>query len=180
MEKFLEFRDKWDYMPMQEKIAIAIKTDELNNKGSILYNSGSISESIKCFEQALEIMPINDDALPNLVICYKKVGLFFKIPILLSKLYIVNPTNVLKKKIIAFALLSLIIDNYEDEHDMGIVGLSELIEEIKEKYNIETTDDEIMEIYDKINEQYSNDILTWGYKQIMPMSSIREKYYSSK
>lgn len=190
MEKFLIFKKKWEEMSMSEKIPIAVETDRLNDMGYTFYHSNNITESIKYFEKALEVMPINGDALSNLVQTYKKAGLFSKIPLLLRKLYVLNPTSILKEKIIAFTLLSFIIDDYED--DMGMVSLSSIIKETKKNYDIDITDNEIMKVYSKINAQYSDDILTWGYRPYFDedeldvcsiystTSSKEEKCYYSK
>ncbi|MDO4729551.1 MAG: hypothetical protein Q4B43_11185 [Bacteroidota bacterium] len=180
MNTFLSFKNRWEKMPLQEKIKIAIQTDSLNNQGSFCHNSGDVTTAIQYFEKALEVMPINDDALSNLIKCYKKTKLYSKIPTLLKKLYIINPSNVLRQKMIAFTLISLIIENYESEHDIGIVGVSEIINTVEKFYEIHISDEDIMLVYDKINKSYSADILSWGTKPEGIFSSSYEKFYRSE
>lgn len=70
---------KWQSeFPMDVKIAIARKTDELNNIGAAYYNEDDLINAIHYFNEALEVMPINDDALENLAICYRMTNDFEK------------------------------------------------------------------------------------------------------
>lgn len=74
-DNFKAFTQKWNTsMPMNEKMLIAMQSDNLNNQGVYAYNGGDIHGAIRFYEQALSIMPNNDDALKNLRICYSKVG----------------------------------------------------------------------------------------------------------
>lgn len=74
-DNFNSFVQRWNTtMPMNEKIQIAQTTDALNNKGAIAYNNNDITGAIAYFEQALKVMPSNDDALQNLRMCYLQVG----------------------------------------------------------------------------------------------------------
>ena len=82
MNEFLEFQSKWQLITMEEKMRIAMQTDSYNNQGVLAYNSGNIQKAIEYFEKALTIMPINDDALSNLVICYKRNENYDTIPLL--------------------------------------------------------------------------------------------------
>lgn len=65
-----DFIHKWSKMPMNIKIEIADKTDALNNIGVVYESRNDIENAINYYNQALEIMPINDDALANLINCY--------------------------------------------------------------------------------------------------------------
>jgi tetratricopeptide (TPR) repeat protein len=85
-EELIEFQQKWYSMNMAEKQQIARETDRINNIGADFYNQDNFSEAIKYFEMALEVMPTNDDALKNLIICYKYIGEFDKIPAISRKL----------------------------------------------------------------------------------------------
>ncbi len=72
LQKFVQ---KWIHeTPMNVKINVAQRTDELNNAGCHHYDQDDYENAIKYFTKALEIMPINDDALKNLVSCYKATG----------------------------------------------------------------------------------------------------------
>lgn len=74
-DNFKNFAHKWNSsMPMQEKVQIAMKSDAINNRGAESYNNGDLNGAIRYFEQALSLMPNNDDALKNLKICYSKIG----------------------------------------------------------------------------------------------------------
>jgi hypothetical protein len=178
MNEFLEFQSKWQLMSMEEKMRIAMQTDSYNNQGALTYKSGDIQKAIEYFEKALAIMPINDDTLSNLIICYKHNEDYYKIPLLWAKLYQINHNQILKEKIIAFSLLSDIIGNYESEYDSGIAYLSNLLETIKDNYNINVSESEVFSIHNKINESYNRDIITYGNMRFMFMTSP-EKIYKS-
>lgn len=69
------FTHKWNTaMSMNDKMQIAMQSDGINNKGANAYNEGDFIGAIKYFEQALKVMPNNDDALKNLKVCYTKIG----------------------------------------------------------------------------------------------------------
>lgn len=85
-EDLIEFQQKWNSLDIVEKQKIARETDRINNIGADFYNQDNFNEAIKYFQMALEVMPTNDDALKNLVICYKYIGEFDKIPALSRKL----------------------------------------------------------------------------------------------
>lgn len=73
------FLQKWnEEYSVEKKIRIAQKSDELNNKGCEYYNNDDYENAILYFNKALEVMPINDDALKNLKICYKVTWNFSK------------------------------------------------------------------------------------------------------
>lgn len=159
MKEFLEFNRRWQAVPLEEKMRIAMQTDSYNNQGVFALRSGDIEQSIIYFQRALQIMPINDDALHNLITCYKKKGEYEKIPLLWAKLYIVEPTKRIEEKIIGYSLLTLLIDNYENGYDMGMVYLLRLLLYIKSNYNISVSEEDISKVCDKINQSWDTDIL---------------------
>ncbi len=74
-DDFLNFIHDWNNeIPRELKYAIAKRTDELNNIGVDLYELGDLENAIKFYNQALSVMPINDDALKNLKVIYSKVN----------------------------------------------------------------------------------------------------------
>lgn len=86
-DDFKSFIYKWNTsMSMQEKMQIARQSDFINNLGADAYDNNDYLNAIKYFEQALVIMPNNDDALKNLVICYKKTGNYQKVEEIKEKL----------------------------------------------------------------------------------------------
>lgn len=85
-ENIRQFQKKWKNMPMVEKQKIAIETDRINNIGANLYSQDKIHEAITFFNKALDVMPTNDDALKNLIICYKYIGELDKIPTITRRL----------------------------------------------------------------------------------------------
>lgn len=86
-DNFKAFTRKWNTsMPMNEKMQIAMQSDAVNNRGAVAYNNGDIMGAIKHFEQALQIMPNNDDALKNLRLCYSKIGNYSKVSEMEEKL----------------------------------------------------------------------------------------------
>ena len=85
------FKQKWENeVPMQQKMMIALQSDTLNNMGCDNYDNGNIETAINYFNQALQLMPINDDALKNLKLCYKKLGNNSKVMEIERKLNFVN------------------------------------------------------------------------------------------
>lgn len=86
-DNFKAFTQRWNTsMPMNEKIIIAMQTDNITNQGVDAYNSGNIQEAIRLYEQVLTIMPNNDDALKNLRICYSEIGRHDKAAEMVKKL----------------------------------------------------------------------------------------------
>lgn len=72
---FVKFIQDWKIeLPREIKYAIAKRTDELNNIGVDYYEEGDIENAINYYNQALSVMPINDDALKNLKICYTETN----------------------------------------------------------------------------------------------------------
>ncbi len=79
-DSFENFTHRWNTeMSMQEKMQIAMKSDILNNQGASAYNNGNVEYAILKFEEALKLMPNNDDALKNLRICYSKINDYSKV-----------------------------------------------------------------------------------------------------
>jgi hypothetical protein len=73
LEEIKSFHHKWKReLSMNARTDIANKTDKLNDIGCKYYNNDDYENAILFFKKALEVMPINDDALKNLVICYKE------------------------------------------------------------------------------------------------------------
>jgi tetratricopeptide (TPR) repeat protein len=78
-EVFINFIQKWNLEISRDlKYAIAKKTDELTNIGVDFYEEGDIENAINFYNQALSVMPINDDALKNLKICYSETNNILK------------------------------------------------------------------------------------------------------
>ncbi len=74
-DNFKDFTHRWSTsMPTQEKMQIAMQSDAVNNNGADAYNDDNIEVAISYFEQALKLMPNNDDALKNLRMCYSEIG----------------------------------------------------------------------------------------------------------
>lgn len=156
-DSFKDFVERFRAMSMQEKIQIATQTDLVNNQGADAYTNGNTELAIEKFLQALKIMPINDDALINLCRCYTKIGLYEKTIEPLKKLYYLNSNN--KNKIIGYSLLMHLLEDFDS--DGGVVSPSTLINFIKEKFEIITTDTEIKHIIQRINEPYNRHILVY-------------------
>lgn len=86
-ENFQIFIQKWNSgMPIEEKVQIAIKSDALCLEGVFAYNNDDYQNAIQYFEQAIEIMPNNDDALKNLKLCYSETGNQAKLNEIVKKL----------------------------------------------------------------------------------------------
>ena len=86
-ETFKAFNERWKTsMPLIEKMKIASQSDPLNDKGAHAYNDDDFQVAIMYLEQAIDIMPNNDDALKNLKICYRKIGNNEKLQLVQRKL----------------------------------------------------------------------------------------------
>jgi len=86
-DNFKAFTNKWNTsMSMKEKMLISMQTDTANNRGAESYNNGDLLNAIKYFEEALSIMPNNDDALKNLRLCYSEIGNYSKVSEMENKL----------------------------------------------------------------------------------------------
>lgn len=81
-EELIKFQQTWNSISMVDKQQIARETDRVNNMGVECYNQDNFADAIKYFKMAVKIMPMNDDALKNLIICYKYTGELDKIPAL--------------------------------------------------------------------------------------------------
>jgi tetratricopeptide (TPR) repeat protein len=71
IEEINQFLIQFKAFPREKKYDLAGKTDELNNKGVDYYEAGDKEKAILYYKKALEIYPINDDALKNLIVCYR-------------------------------------------------------------------------------------------------------------
>lgn len=69
-KKTEDFYKNFKLLSRERKHILANMTDELNNLGVKSYYSGDIKTAIEYYNKALEIFPINDDALKNLISCY--------------------------------------------------------------------------------------------------------------
>jgi hypothetical protein len=156
-DSFEDFVKRFRTMAMPEKMQIAKQTDLINNQGADAYENGNIELAIEKFQQALKIMPINDDALINLCRCYTIIGEYEKTIDPLKKLNYLNPNT--KKKIIAYSLLMHLLEDFDS--DGSAVSPSTLISFIKEKFEITTNDTEIKNIIRIINEPYNRHILVY-------------------
>ena len=86
-DNFKSFTHKWNTsMQMNEKMMIAMQSDNINNQGANAYENGDLQGAIRYFEQALKLMPNNDDALKNLKLCYSKTGNQEKVNEMVKKL----------------------------------------------------------------------------------------------
>lgn len=65
-------------LPRERKVEVMTKTDELNNKGVDYYEEDDLTNAIKYYNKALDIFSLNDDALKNLIICYREINDFEK------------------------------------------------------------------------------------------------------
>jgi len=79
LENLIKFQNNWIKLSLLEKQQIAKETDRLNNIGAQYYNEDNYIEAINHFKKALIVMPTNNDALKNLIICYKYIGEIDKI-----------------------------------------------------------------------------------------------------
>lgn len=90
-DSFKAFTQRWNTsMSMNDKMMIAMQSDNLNNQGVYAYRDGDIAKAIHYYEQALSIMPNNDDALKNLRVCYSKIGNQTKVNEMEKKLNYLN------------------------------------------------------------------------------------------
>jgi len=87
ISKLKLFVQKWfNETPMELKTSICMSTDQMNNIGAKYYNQDDIHEAIKYYKKALDILPINDDAIKNLISCYEITNELHKINELKIKL----------------------------------------------------------------------------------------------
>lgn len=156
----MNYKQKWETeTSMQQKMMIAMQSDNLNNQGCDSYENGNTDLAINYFNQALQIMPINDDALLNLTRSYNRKGKYLEAVEPLRKLYHLSPNSTNKNKAIAYSLLLHLIDDFDS--DGGAVNPSNLIAFIKSKFGFTTTDNEIKGIIRRLNEPYNRDIIVY-------------------
>ena len=72
-------KDYFLLLPMEKKMDICSSTDDINNNANLYYNNNDFENAIKYYNMALEVMPINNDALQNLISCYEAINNFNKI-----------------------------------------------------------------------------------------------------
>lgn len=77
-DKAYNYLQEFIHLPRERKIEIMTKTDELNNIGVDYYKEDDLINSIKFYNKALDIFSLNDDALKNLIICYRELNDFEK------------------------------------------------------------------------------------------------------
>ena len=90
LNDFIDFKNSWNALSVNEKVEIAVKSDYLTNKGVDFYEKDDIDMAIYYFELVLKVMPINDDALKNLRVCYRRKHLQEKLDITIQKLRILG------------------------------------------------------------------------------------------
>lgn len=70
--EYKDFVQAWlKLTPLNTRIRLARDADKVNNRGFECYNNGDINGAIQHFTDALNILPMNDDAIRNLIICYE-------------------------------------------------------------------------------------------------------------
>jgi tetratricopeptide (TPR) repeat protein len=74
----LEYFNLFKGFPMNVRIDLASRTDEVTNTGCQYYAKGDLKNAIIYFEKALKIFPLNDDALNNLAVCYSELNNYEK------------------------------------------------------------------------------------------------------
>ncbi len=72
------FRDFNSYS-FDKKYEISAETDQLVSLGNSEYRSGNLEEAIKFYHKAINKHPLNNDALRNLYVCYKELGMNDKV-----------------------------------------------------------------------------------------------------
>jgi len=169
---FKNFKQKWDteFSPIQQGL-IATHTDNLNKKGADYYNEGNTDLAIEYFNQAIQAMPINDSALLNLAICYNKKQEYMEAIESLRIIHYIYPNQINRNKSIAYSLLLKLIDNYKG--DIGVVSTEVLLDFIKDKFQINTTSNEITKILGLINQHCGGYILRWYEGGSLGIGSLR-------
>jgi tetratricopeptide (TPR) repeat protein len=76
--QLLEYLHTFRMLPIDVKKAIAAETDRINNLGVDSFESNDIQGAISYYNKALSTFPLNDDALKNLIVCYRLVGDYSK------------------------------------------------------------------------------------------------------
>lgn len=179
ISSLLDYNEKWmNVIPTQQKMSIALQSDNLNNQGCSNYKNGDIDLAINYFSQALQLMPINDDALLNLAKSYNKKGLYLEAIEPLRKLYYLYPNPSNKNKVIAYSLLFHLLEDFDS--DGAAVSPSILISFIKKKFGFTTTNSEIKGIIRKLNEPYNRDIIVYLIGGGFGLSSDDSPYMTSE
>lgn len=78
LEEMQAFFNKFRSLPRDIKMTIAQSTDTLNNIGVHYFHEDDIENAINYYNKALEVFPLNDDALKNLVVCYRVTNKYKK------------------------------------------------------------------------------------------------------
>ena len=153
------FKQRWDSGEIDQfaQMMLVSQADNLNNKGTECYNNGDTDGALNYFSQALQFMPINDNALLNLAKSYTRRGDYTEAINSLRMLYYLHPTILNKSKSIAYSLLLQLIINFGSTG--GTIAPSKLIDFIKNKFLFTTNDSEILKIVQTINETYNNAII---------------------
>lgn len=156
-----QFKEKWDTnVSIQDKMIIATQSDELNNAGCDNYEDGNIEKAIEYFIKALQIMPINDDALLNLARSYNRNGKYRDAIEPLKKLfYLKSDSDLVKSQVIAYSLLLHIIEDFDS--DGGSVYSSKLASFIGLNFYFTANDNEIKRVIRKINNSYNRAIIVY-------------------
>lgn len=76
--RLFEYLSTFRRLPMEVKQAIAAETDRINDLGVDAYESNDVQRAITHYVEALNVFPLNDDALKNLIVCYRLVGNYNK------------------------------------------------------------------------------------------------------
>lgn len=159
-----KFKEEWNNtMTIDEKIPIALKTDSLNNQGCDFYQNGQLEDSKAYFQKALELMPINDDALLNLARCFTKEGQYNQAIKQLIILYIVSDLEIHKNIVIGYTLLKFLLEDLDG--DEAAVSPSSVIDFLSDN-NIDISYYEIKVVVNEINEPYNRDIIVGGFNAL--------------
>jgi len=166
----LEFKKKWDTSTdIQTKLLTASLSDELNNKGCDCFSNGDIDSAIEFYNKALVIMAINDDVILNLAICHNKKQEFHCAIYNLHKLYILNPINLYKNRIISYVIVFHIVENFDSGG--GAVFSSRIIEYFKKELSLSISNYDINEAVREINSSNNRKILLLANSPVMGLSS---------
>ena len=73
--KVIEYFSEFNSYSSEKKHSICGETDNLVSLGNSEYRSGNLKGAIEFYHKALNIHPINNDALQNMYVCYQKLGM---------------------------------------------------------------------------------------------------------
>ncbi|MEK6495252.1 tetratricopeptide repeat protein [Myroides odoratimimus] len=165
----LSFKQKWNtQVSMEQKMSIAMQSDLYNNQGCDSYNNGNVNQAITYFEQALEILPINDDALINIIRGYNKAGNYLKALDYLKRLFYIEPSTLNKQKVIVYSLLIHLMKDFDS--DGAVVSSSTLEDFISSKVGFTITVNDVKLVIQRLNEPYNRDIIDYRSSPIMGIS----------